>query len=285
MVAENKPLQTTLGSRVQLDGVGLHGGQPCRLTLAPAPADTGIVWRRIDLPGSPEVPATVDHVVDTQRATTIGLGSVVVRTVEHVMSALAALGVDNAVVELDGEEPPFADGAALTFVQLIQRAGVVSLDAPSRKATLRTPVWASLGNAHIVAVPAPHYRISYTFVTHHPALGTQFADFVIDADLYAREIAPARTVGWVHEVEALRRQGLGRGITKDAAVVVGEDELLTPMRFPNEVARHKVLDIIGDLALAGPGTGMHVVAFRSGHALHVELARRLRQQFTEEDKH
>lgn len=282
-MAENLPRQTTLGSPVQLDGVGLHGGQPCRLTLIPAPSDTGIVWRRIDLPGSPEVPATVEHVVDTERATTIGRGAVVVRTVEHVMAALAAIGVDNVVVELDGEEPPFADGAALTFVQLIQRAGIVQLDAPSRKAMLRFPVWASLGSAHIVAVPAPHYRISYTFVTDHRALGTQFADFVIAPDAFEQHIAPARTVGWVDEVEALRRRGLGRGITQDAAVVVGEDELLTPMRFPNEVARHKVLDIVGDLALAGPIAGMHVVAFRSGHALHVELARRLRQQFTEEE--
>lgn len=268
-----------------MDGVGLHGGRPCRMTLAPAPAGTGIVWQRADLPGQPTVPAAVEYVVGTERATSIGRGPAVVRTVEHVMAALAAMGVDNALVQLEGEEPPFADGAAGWFVRLIQQAGVVELDAPRSAPALSRPVAVSAGDAFMVAIPAPHYRVSYTFVTDHPALGTQFADFVIDQHTFAAEIASARTVGWLHEIEALRRRGLGLGITEDAAVVATESGLLKPMRYPNEVARHKVLDIVGDLALAGPLTGMHVVAFRSGHALHVELARRLKQQLTEEDAH
>src|SRR5690606_16112368 len=232
-------------------GVGLHGGRPCRMTLAPAPADTGIVWQRVDLPGRPAVPAAVEYVINTERATSIGRGEAIIRTVEHVMAALAAMGVDNALVQLDGEEPPFADGAAAEFVRLIQQAGVVELDAPRRVRVLTAPVWVGEGDGFIVALPAPHYRISYTFVTDHPALGTQFADFVIDAATFGRDIAPARTVGWLREVEALRRRGLGFGITADAAVVATDTGLLAPMRFPNEVARHKVLDIVGDLALAG----------------------------------
>jgi len=278
------PRQTTLGAAVELAGVGLHGGRPCRMTLAPAPADTGIVWQRVDLPGRPAVPAAVEYVINTERATSIGRGEAVIRTVEHVMAALAAMGVDNALVQLDGEEPPFADGAAAEFVRLIQQAGVVELDAPRRVRVLTAPVWVGEGDGFIVALPAPHYRISYTFVTDHPALGTQFADFVIDAATFGRDIAPARTVGWLREVEALRRRGLGLGITADAAVVATDTGLLAPMRFPNEVARHKVLDIVGDLALAGRLAGVHVVAFRSGHALHVELARRLKN-LTEEDAH
>lgn len=282
-MARHQARQTTIGTPVTLDGVGLHGGGPCRLTLAPAPADTGIVWQRMDLPGRPTVPATVEYVVDTRRATTIGRGVARIRTVEHVMAALRALEVDNALVQLEGEEPPFADGAAATFVALIRSASVAPLDAPRRARRPRAPVWVSSGDAHMVALPSSEFRVSYTFVSDHPALRTQFADFAVDPDVFEHEIAPARTVGWLHEVEALRRSGLGLGITKDAAVVVGETDLVTPMRFANEVARHKVLDIVGDLALAGPVAGLHVIAVRSGHQLHVELARRLTQVIVEED--
>lgn len=273
--------QTTISSRVSLAGVGLHGGQPCRLSFVPAPVDTGIRWQRMDLPGQPAVPATVDYVVDTERATSIGVGSARVRTIEHVMAALAALRIDNVLVQVDADEPPFADGAAATFAELVQSAGITQLSAPRSVQTLRAPVGVSVGDAVLVALPAETFRISYTFVTDHPALGTQFADFVIEPDVFVADIAPARTVGWLHEVEALRRRGLGLGVTKEAAVVVGDSELITPMRFPNEVARHKVLDIIGDLALAGP-VRAHVIGLRSGHALHVELARRLKQHLMEE---
>lgn len=282
-MAEQGERQTTIGAAVSMDGVGLHGGRPCRMTLLPAPADTGIVWRRADLPGAPEVPASAEFVVDTTRATSIGRGAAAVRTVEHVMAALRALRIDNAVVQLDGEEPPFADGAAAAFVRLIRRAGTELLDAPRRARPLRAPAWAAAGDAYIVALPADEFRVTYTFVSDHPALGTQFADFSVDPDVFETEIAPARTVGWLHEVEALRRRGLGLGITKDAAVVVDETGFVSPMRMPDEVARHKVLDIVGDLALAGPLAGVHVMAVRSGHALHVELAKKIQQQFMEED--
>jgi UDP-3-O-acyl-N-acetylglucosamine deacetylase len=142
------PRQTTLGAAVELAGVGLHGGRPCRMTLAPAPADTGIVWQRVDLPGRPAVPAAVEYVINTERATSIGRGEAIIRTVEHVMAALAAMGVDNALVQLDGEEPPFADGAAAEFVRLIQQAGVVELDAPRRVRVLTAPVWVGRRRFH-----------------------------------------------------------------------------------------------------------------------------------------
>lgn len=274
--------QTTLGRTVFFDGVGLHGGQRCRLTLAPAEADTGIRWQRVDVVGRPIIPATVDNVGSTDRATTLRAGTTEVRTVEHVMAALAAMGVHNALVQLDGPEPPFADGAAAAFVRLVEQAGLVELDAPATVRRLTRPVWVSTDNAHIVALPATGFRISYTFVSEHPALPTQFAEHDVTPAEFRREIAAARTVGWLREVEALRRRGLALGITEDAAVVVGERELVHPMRFPNEVARHKVLDIIGDLALVGPFAA-HIVAVRSGHRLHVELARRLVVQLTEEE--
>lgn len=265
-------------------GPGLHSGEQCTLTFLPAAADTGIRWQRVDLPGRPIIPATVDHVVDTDRATTIGKDGACVRTVEHVMAALAGLHIDNALVTVDGAEPPFADGAARQFVDLLRQAGVTGLDAPKRRRRLAAPVFVSAGDSHMVAVPAPRLEVSYTFVSDHPALGTQFAECVIEPEQFAEGVAPARTVGWLHEVEALQRRGLALGVTLDAAVVVDDRELLGPMKFPNEVARHKLLDIVGDLALIGPFTA-HIIALRSGHALHVELARKLNASLTEEDTH
>ncbi|HEY8417946.1 MAG TPA: UDP-3-O-acyl-N-acetylglucosamine deacetylase [Limnochordales bacterium] len=273
--------QTTLGRPVSMTGTGLHSGRPCRLTLLPAPADAGVRWQRADLDGQPVVPAAVEHVVDTQRATTLGLGEARVQTVEHVMAALAGMGVDNALVQVDGPEPPLADGAAAAFVDLIRSAGVVTLEAPRRVRRVTRPVAASYGDAHIVALPADRLRVTYVFVSDHPALGTQFAEYTIDPETFAAEIAPARTVGWLAEVEALRRRGLALGATLESAVVVGERELVTPQRFPNEVARHKILDIVGDLALVGR-VQAHIIAVRSGHALHAALARRLVAEFKEE---
>lgn len=278
-----KDVQTTVATAVDISGPGLHSGEQCRLTIVPAPADAGIVWQRTDLPGGSVVPATVDNVVSTERATTIGVeDGVQVRTIEHVMAALAGLRVDNALIQVDAVEPPFADGAAQQFVQLIQRAGIVPLGAPRRTRYLSGPVAVSAGDAHIVALPARQFKISYTFVSDHPALGTQFAEYALTPGVFAEDVAPARTVGWLAEVQALQKRGLALGVTLDAAVVVDEDKLVAPMKFPNEVARHKVLDIVGDLALIGPFVA-HIIALRSGHALHVELARRLDVFLTEEE--
>ncbi|OUM99423.1 MAG: UDP-3-O-[3-hydroxymyristoyl] N-acetylglucosamine deacetylase [Firmicutes bacterium ZCTH02-B6] len=273
--------QTTLGRPVSLEGIGLHSGKPCRLTLRPAPADTGVRWQRVDLDGQPIVPATVDYVAGTERSTTLALGEARVQTVEHVMAALAGMGVDNALVQVDAPEPPLADGAAAVFADLIRTAGVVQLQAPRRFRRITRPVAVSRGDAHLVALPAERLSISYVFVSDHPALPTQFAEYAMDPETFPKEIAPARTVGWLAEVEALRRRGLALGASLDSAVVVGERELLTPLRFPNEVARHKILDIIGDLALAGR-VRAQIIAIRSGHFLHTQFARQLAAEFTEE---
>lgn len=278
--------QTTVAGEARFVGVGLHTGAPCTVTVAPASSDFGIRWRRTDLPDEPVIPARAEFVVATDRATTIGTGDARVQTVEHLMAALAGVGIHNALVRIDGPEPPFLDGAAAAFAAGLLEAGVAALDAPLRRRRLQRPVAASEGGAHIVALPADEFRVSYTFVSDSRALGVQFAEHRIARDEFVREVAPARTVGWLAEVEALRRRGLALGVTEDAAVVVDGDTLVTPMKFPNEVARHKVLDIVGDLALAGPFAA-HVIALRSGHRLHVELARRLAAStstpFTEEE--
>lgn len=278
-----RPRQTTIAKKVSLSGVGLHSGHRCTLTIEPAPANSGLRWQRTDLPGKPVIEATVGRVINTDRATTIGLDETVqVRTIEHVMAALAGLHIDNALLRLDGIEPPFADGAAERFVHLLREAGIVTFQQPRRLRYLSAPVAVSAGDAQMVAFPARQLRVSYTFVSDHPALGTQFAEYTLTPDVFEREVAPARTVGWLAEVEALRRRGLALGVTSAAAVVVDETKLLAPMKFPNEVARHKVLDIVGDLALVGPFAA-HIVALRSGHALHIELARRLEACLTEEE--
>ncbi|MBO8142156.1 MAG: UDP-3-O-[3-hydroxymyristoyl] N-acetylglucosamine deacetylase [Firmicutes bacterium] len=273
--------QTTLGRPVSVAGVGLHSGRPCRLTLCPAPADTGVRWQRIDLAGEPVIPAAVECLAGTERCTALAAGPARVQTVEHVMAALAGMGVDNALIRLDAAEPPLADGSAAEFVRLIQSAGVVSLPAPRRVRRLDHPLWVSGDGAYLIALPADRLRISYTFVTDHPALGTQYADCIVDSATFAAELAPARTVGWAAEVEALQQRGLALGGTLEAAVVVGERELLTPQRFPNEVARHKCLDILGDLALVGPFVA-HIIGVRSGHRLNAELARKLHIELAEE---
>lgn len=287
--AATRPRFTLAGS-VSARGVGLHSGREVTIAFHPAPIHAGIVWRRVDLPGKPAIAAggatgatyLVEHVTRTERATTLEANGACVQTVEHVMAALAGLGVDDAYVEVDGPEAPLLDGSALEFGRLLSRAGLREQGVQSPWPRLTRPVYVQEGDALLVALPASGFTLHYTFTSDHPALGCQFAQFSIGAGesphafgpRFLQEIAPARTVGWLHEVEALRRRGLALGASLDSAVVVDEERLLTPLRLPHEVARHKVLDLMGDLFLVGPFQA-RVVALRSGHRHHVALARAL----------
>lgn len=280
------PRQHTLADTASVRGVGLHTGREVTLRFAPAPPGSGIVWRRSDVPGSPALSPGPDGllpwVTRTERATTLGRGDAAISTVEHVMAALAGLGIDNATVEVDGPETPLMDGSAAPFVDCLRAVGVVAQDAPRAWRRLREPVWYEDGDAVLVALPAPALSVSYTFVSDHPALGCQHADFRIgpeeERETYAGrfrdEVAPARTVGWLHEVEALWARGLARGASMEAALVVDEERLLTPPRLANEAARHKLLDLLGDLYLLGP-VQARIIALRSGHRHHVAFARLL----------
>lgn len=279
--------QYTLAGSASLHGIGLHTGQPVRIVFRPAPPSTGIVWRRADLPGAPVIApepgskaGLLSRVVGTQRATTIGVDGVSVATVEHVMAALAGFGIDNAIVDVYGPETPFMDGSAAPFIALLEEIGTETQAAPRAWRQLRGPVVYEDEGAMCAAVPSPEVTFTYTFVSDHPALGTQFAEYGMGAgqsrETYARrfaeQIAPARTVGWLHEVESLQRRGLALGASWDCAVVVDEEKLLTPLRLPNEVARHKLLDLMGDLYLLGP-LQAKIFALRSGHRHHVAFAR------------
>lgn len=268
-------LQTTLIRSVEYTGIGLHSGKDVSITLNPAAAGSGIVFIRTDLPGRPSVEAKITRVTDTLRATTLENGEAKVFTVEHLLSALSAMGVDNCLIEMNAAEPPVADGSALPYVRLIEQAGIVELSNTVRQVfTVKEALSIRRSDKFITILPYDGLRITFTSINPHPLLGVQFGDYEIDKDTYLREIAPARTIGFMHEVDALKAQGLALGGSLDNAVVYDQDKVLTPLRFADELVRHKILDIIGDLSLTGWVRG-HVIAVKSSHALNTALARKI----------
>ncbi|MDR0787804.1 MAG: bifunctional UDP-3-O-[3-hydroxymyristoyl] N-acetylglucosamine deacetylase/3-hydroxyacyl-ACP dehydratase [Gemmatimonadota bacterium] len=274
------PRQQTLSAARELEGTGLHTGAPARLRLVPADVQTGIRFRRIDLEGSPEIAATVANVVDTDRGTTIGENGHKVHTIEHILSALVAAGVDNVVVELDGPEPPAGDGSARLFTEMIESAGVVEQDAPAKYIEVAESLSVTERDSSYTVSPASGYEVSVSIRFDHPLIGRQFASYEVDRGVYAREIASARTFGFLSEVEALRSRGLGQGGSPRNAILLTDTGLYedTELRFPDEFARHKVLDVIGDLGLLGARLKANVVALRPSHRGNVALAREILSQ-------
>jgi UDP-3-O-acyl N-acetylglucosamine deacetylase len=267
-------VQQTLSRAVTVSGMGLHSGAAVTARLGPAPPGSGVVFRRIDLADAPLIPAALDEVVATARGVVLGRDARV-STVEHLLSAARGVGVDNLIVELDSEELPCGDGSAQIFVDAFDRAGVVGQDAPRHPIVLDSAVWVSNGSSIIVAAPAPTLAITYVATADGAALAPQIAEFRDGLDEYASAIAPARTWGLLAEVESLRARGLARGASLDTTLVIGPTGFMNEPRFPDEMARHKILDAIGDLALLGRPLRAHVVAVRGGHALHVALAREI----------
>lgn len=266
--------QTTIASRVKYTGIGLHSGKNVTIILNPAPENTGIEFVRTDLPGNPSVKACASNVTNTMRATTLEDGVAKVFTVEHLLAAFFALGVDNCLVEIDSVEPPVADGSALSFVQLIEKAGILEQQTAKQYKQIQKEYIVRAEDRFIAILPYDGFRVTFTSINPHPALGVQFGDYEITPELFVKEIAPARTIGFMHEIEALKAQGLGLGGTLEAVVVYDDTKALNPLRFPDELVRHKILDIIGDLALAGCIRG-HVIAVKSGHALNTALAKKI----------
>lgn len=266
--------QHTIVRPASVAGTGLHTGAPAVARLLPAPPEAGVAFRRLDVPGAPLVPAALDEVVATGRGVVLGR-QVRVATVEHLLSAARALGIDNLTVEVDGEELPCGDGSARIFVEALSRAGAVAQDAPRRALVVDAPVWASGSASIIVAVPSSRLRVTYVATVDGAGLAPQMAEYDEDADDYVEAIAPARTWGLMAEAEGLRARGLARGATLATALVIGPDGFVNEPRFPNELARHKILDVVGDLALLGRPLRAHVVAVRAGHALHIALAREI----------
>jgi UDP-3-O-[3-hydroxymyristoyl] N-acetylglucosamine deacetylase len=264
----------TLRKAVGCTGIGLHSGKAVRLDLKPAPAEHGIRFRRTDL--DVEIPATLEHLARLDHATTLSREGVSVDTVEHLLSALLALGVDDVLVEVDSPEIPVLDGSASPFVILIHEAGLKPHNTPRRALRVLKPVEVKQNGKWARLTPADHFRITYAIGFDHPLLRHQSASFRVTAETFVEQVAPARTFGFLREVEMLRRSGLALGGSLENAVVIGETGVLNShLRFEDEFVRHKILDAIGDLALLGHPLVGHLEAEKAGHALHTALARKL----------
>ncbi|MFN6217496.1 MAG: UDP-3-O-acyl-N-acetylglucosamine deacetylase [Aphanizomenon sp.] len=276
--------QHTLAGEITQTGVGLHSGVNTQVRILPAPTDSNRFFMRVDLPNSPIIPAQVAAVSQTVLSTQLGQGEVCVRTVEHLLAALAAMGVDNARVEIDGPEVPLLDGSAQIWCESIAQVGLVPQTANHLTApvVITEPIWIYEGDAFVCALPASETRFSYGIDFNLPAIGNQWHSWLLTASLeksagdFATEIAPARTFGLQHQIEYLQKSGLIKGGSLDNALVCGDQGWLNPpLRFANEPVRHKILDLVGDLSLLGTFPVAHFFAYKASHNLHIELARKI----------
>jgi UDP-3-O-[3-hydroxymyristoyl] N-acetylglucosamine deacetylase len=270
-------LQQTVANSASCKGVGLHTGKPVMLTIRPAPADTGVVFVNRNGHAGASLAASVDHLVATELCTAISGNGFQVKTIEHVLAALAGLNVDNAYVDIDASEAPVMDGSSAPFVRLIESAGVVSQNRLRSFLKITRPLEIVDGSRRIRIEPASTPRITYTIHYDHPLIQTQTYAYEHSSRAFASDIAGARTFGFLQEVEALWARGLGRGGNLENTVVLSQDGILNEsgLRFTDEFVRHKVLDLIGDFSLLGLPFIGHLIAVRSGHALHTRLVRQI----------
>jgi UDP-3-O-[3-hydroxymyristoyl] N-acetylglucosamine deacetylase len=261
--------QHTIRKSVGLEGVGLHSGKIARVTLSPAPPDTGIVFR-VRSTGE-RIPARPESVVNSHYATTIGVNGARIQTVEHLMAAVSGLGIDNLHIEVDGPEIPALDGSAKPFVAQLMLAGRAQQSTRLRPLTLPCTLRVGTAGRWIQIVPSETFRISYTLDNEHPAIGTQVLSWTPTERSFVEEFAPARTYGFLKDLGLMRKNGLARGGSLDNAIVLGNRGALTGLRYRDEFVRHKILDLLGDLALLGRPLQAHVIARNGGHALNTEL--------------
>lgn len=274
--------QKTIKKPIELNGIGLHTGIKVNLKFKPAPPDTGINFIRVDIKDSPMIKANICHVLEQEkspRRTSIGNDSVEVHTIEHLMAALWALGIDNLLVEIDGLELPGLDGSAMAFIDILRQSGIENQGLPKKIYQVRSPIWVEQDGAMLMVLPDNQFRISYTLNYEHPLLKAQYLSFALDADTFEKELAPSRTFCLEREVDDLKKQGLGKGANYENTVVVGKKGVIdNDLRFEDEFARHKILDLLGDLYLLGYGIRGHIIAMRSGHPLNMKLVNRISEQ-------
>jgi UDP-3-O-[3-hydroxymyristoyl] N-acetylglucosamine deacetylase len=266
-------MQATLQDSLHFEGIGLHTGAHCRVEVRPARPGDGLSF----LLGSTRVPATAEYVVDTSRATVLGRDGVSVSTTEHLLSALFAMGVVNAEIVVDGPEIPVRDGSAAEFASAIDACGLRVQPAERVLLDLEEPMIVRNGDKLVAAFPAPNFGVRF-LADFPPPIGTQYFCTEIDPQRYREEIAGARTFGYLHEVQALLDRGLARGGSLENALIFTPDGPLQPLRWPDEAVRHKVLDLIGDLALLGAWPRCEVIAIKSGHELHASITGALRSR-------
>lgn len=283
------PMQQTLSGPAVVEGIGLLLGQPARVDIRPAPPETGIIFERTDVDPPVRIPATADRVASRPRRTTLKSGETTIETIEHCMSAFAGLNVDNAIVEIAGPELPCGDGSSQMYVEAILKAGLTSQDAPRRIFKLTEPIVIEEDGKMIAAVPSrdPGTRIVFDldYGEHSDRIPRQTISYTPDSDYYAKEIAPARTYSLREEAEALWERGMCRHLTPKEVLVIGDDGPIdNTLRFEDEPVRHKVLDALGDLYLAGRPIQCRILAYRSGHSLNRRLVMKIREQMALEDQ-
>ena len=270
-------LQRTIRKQARVDGIGLHTGMPAGLIFRPAPPDSGIHFVRADLPGAPAIRASVAGVRATSMATTLGSDEFSVSTVEHCLSTLAAFRIDNLFIELTGPEIPIGDGSARPFMEALSAAGLVEQDEPRRYAYVTRPIFFGAGDKHAYVVPYNGLRLTCTIDFPHPMIGQQSIDLDVNESSFSRDVAGARTFGFLKDVEAMRAAGLALGGSLDNAVVLSESGVLNPggLRWPDEFVRHKALDALGDLVTLGMPLMGHVVLHKAGHDVMNQLVQKI----------
>lgn len=271
-------LQHTLAKTATVCGQGIHSGVPVTVTLAPASADHGIRFVRIDRPDAPELTVSPVAMQSGERCTALAQDGVSARTTEHLLAAVLALGLDNLRIELDAEELPILDGSAREWVDAVEQAGRRALEAPRAYLSLREPVLWSQGGTSLLALPSDTLRLTVASVTDHPVAGQQMVDVEITPTTFAARLAPARTFCYEEEIQVLRDAGLARGGSLENALVIHRDGYSSPLRIEQELAAHKALDLLGDLALLGKPLHAHVVAIRPGHAANQQFVNRIWDQ-------
>lgn len=274
--------QRTIKNQIALEGVGLQTGNKVRLNLKSAPANSGINFIRTDLPNKPLLniqsisPGSSNSAA---RRTSLSLGGLEIQTIEHLMAALAGLGIDNIAVELDNAELPGLDGSAKEFLAALKSSGITEQDAPRKILTVKEPVWCEKGEGVLAVFPDDNFKISYTLSYKNKSIGTQFLSLIVNDETFETDIAPARTFCLEEEAAALLKMGLGKGADYNNTLVMGKDgPVKNTLRFPDEPVRHKILDLVGDLYLLGAGIRGHVIAIKSGHALNMELVKKLKSK-------
>jgi len=274
--------QLTIKNAVEIEGTGLHTGSKTKVRLLPAEQNAGISFVRTDLPGSPVIKANIANVMEASRKlrrTSLASDGAEVHTIEHLMSALSGMMIDNVKVEINGPEVPGIDGSATPFVELIKKAGIQPQAEQRKSFTVKEPIWLEEDDTVLAILPDSEFKISYMLSYDHPMLRSQYVSIVLTPETYEKQIAPTRTFCLEAEAEALRHQGLGKGANFENTLVVGKDGVIkNKLRFDDEFARHKVSDLIGDLYLLGMALKGHVIAVKSGHPLNIRLLQKIRQQ-------
>lgn len=274
--------QRTIAREVSVSGVGVHSGKKATLKFKPAPPNCGVVFERVDISSSPKIPARISNVIDPvrrPRRTSVGLDSVEVHTVEHLMATLSGLAIDNIAIDIDSDEVPCFDGSAQVFVRALKEAGFTSQEAAKRYFQIREPIYLQENEATLMILPSEDFKISYTLSYGHPSPTAQYIHLTLTAESFEREIAEARTFCMEEEVARLRSQGLGKGANYQNTLVLGQKGVIkSSLRFNNEFARHKILDLIGDLYLLGLPLKGHIIGVRSGHPINIRLLQKIRLQ-------